>query len=118
MTPPLPKTLEKYGLTVEAFKALWERQGGTCAVCKAAPKSREVPDSKRPGFLKHKTSRLCIDHAHVKGWKKMPPEKRARHVRGLLCYWCNTCYVGRAITIEKSQAVTEYLRAFESKAAQ
>lgn len=62
-----------------------------------------------------KTGRLCIDHEHVKGWKKMPPEERKLYVRGLLCWFCNHTYVGRAITIEKSKRVTQYLEGYEAR---
>lgn len=95
---PRPKTLQKYGLSAEDWTAILLRQGGVCAVCKKPPRAR-----------------LCIDHAHVKGWKKLPPEKRRLHVRGLLCWFCNEHYVGRSITIAKSEAVTEYLRAHEDR---
>ena len=93
---PKPKTLARYGLTLEAWRAILDRQGGVCAVC------RRVPTS----------GRLCVDHEHVKGWKKKPPEERAKAVRGLLCFFCNHYYVGRAITVAKSRNVTAYLERY------
>jgi recombination endonuclease VII len=92
ITAPSAKTLAKYGLSEEEWWALLARQDGVCAVC------RKVPNG-----------RFCIDHDHVKGWKKMPPEKRKQHLRGLLCWFCNHTYVGRAITVAKSRNVTAYL---------
>lgn len=94
MTPPAPKTLAKYGLTAEDWLAWLAKQGGHCAVC------REPRES------------LCVDHVHAKGWKKMPPEQRKLWVRGLLCFWCNSRYVGRGINPERSRRVTAYLESF------
>jgi hypothetical protein len=95
---PKPGTLKKYGLSEDEWRAILERQGGVCAVCKQEPKR----------------GRLCIDHYHVKGWKKMPPECRKTWVRGLLCFRCNTTFVGRGVSIERSQNVVLYLQAFEA----
>jgi len=94
MKPPSAKTLAKYGLTANEWLAILAYQGGVCAVCKKAPNGR-----------------LCVDHEHVRGFKKLPPEKRRVFVRGLLCWFCNQHYVGRAITADKSRNVTEYLEA-------
>lgn len=55
----------KYGMTVEEYDILSEKQGGVCAIC-----GKPEPDQKR--------SRLCIDHDHETG-----------KVRGLLCSQCN-----------------------------
>lgn len=93
---PKPKTLAKYGLSAEDFRALLQAQGGVCYVCKKAPES----------------GRLHIDHEHVRGWAKLPDERRRLYVRGLLCHWCNRSYVGRCITIEKAARVVEYLQRY------
>lgn len=61
---------------------------------------------------KPKKGRLCIDHEHVKNWKKMDPCHRKLFVRGLLCFRCNTTFVGRGVTIERSQQVVMYLQAY------
>jgi hypothetical protein len=99
--PPKALTLKKYGLTLDAWLAILEAQGGVCAVCQKLPTSL----------------RLNVDHEHRPRWKKKPPEERAKAVRGLLCYWCNTAYVGRAITIQKAQNVVSYLEAFAARTA-
>ena len=96
---PLPGTLKKYGLTRLEWAQIAERQGNVCAVCKKLPPN----------------GRLCTDHDHVKGWKKMPASERKRHVRGLLCYFCNHWYVGRAITIAKAKNVYKYLKAHQKR---
>lgn len=98
---PKPETLEKYGLSETDWLAILERQGGVCAVCKRPPT----------------TGRLCVDHDHVKGFKAMPPEKRRLYTRGLLCFFCNKFYVGRAITPQKARNVVAYLEAYEQRKA-
>jgi hypothetical protein len=93
---PTLTTLKKYGLTVESWQELADHQNHACAVCKIEPTK----------------GRLCVDHEHIKGWKKMPPEQRVTYVRGLLCFFCNTRYCGRGITAERSRNVTAYLEAY------
>jgi hypothetical protein len=94
---PSKATLKRYGLTEETWKKIADEQNHACFVCEQEPKR----------------GRLCIDHDHVKGWKAMPGEKKALYVRGLLCFRCNTTFVGRSITIRRSQRVTQYLEAYE-----
>lgn len=96
---PSAATLRTYGLTRQDFDLLLAAQGEGCAVC------GKVPDN----------GRLCIDHEHVKGWKKMPAEQRKRYTRGLLCFFCNHYYVGRAITVAKAQAVLTYLQRYQAR---
>ena len=97
--PRVPKraTLRRYGLTEAEWLVILARQGWTCAVCKRVPAN----------------GRLCTDHEHVKGWKKLPASERKKYVRGMLCFFCNHYYVGRAITIAKARAVLEYLQRYE-----
>jgi hypothetical protein len=88
---PSKTTLAKYGLSLEDWQAILERQGGVCAICR-------------------KTSlRLCVDHDHVPGFKAMAPQDRRRYVRGLLCWFCNSHIVGRGVTLAKIQAAAVYL---------
>jgi hypothetical protein len=95
---PTEATLKKYGLSEVEWKAILDRQGGVCAVCRNEPKK----------------GRLCIDHEHVKGWKKLPPEQRKLYVRGLLCWFCNHYYLSRAITVAKAYYVVDYLERYEN----
>lgn len=62
--------LRKHGMSVDAYKAMWERQNGVCAICKQP----EVAVSKA-GQVKE----LALDHCHI-----------TLRVRGLLCTGCNT----------------------------
>ena len=94
---PTLSTLKKYGLTIDDWKLLAEKQNNRCFVCKRTPS----------------TNKLCIDHEHVKNWKKMPPDQRKLYVRGLLCWVCNHYYLGRGINIEKAENVVLYLKEYE-----
>lgn len=59
---------KKYGLSLEEYQELFDRQGGRCAIC------REGPDG-----AGRKYGHLNVDHDHDTGL-----------VRGLLCSRCNT----------------------------
>lgn len=96
---PSIATLKKYGLSEAEWRVILDSQGGVCFVCQKEPTK----------------GRLCIDHEHVKLWKKMPPEKRKLYVRGLLCWVCNHYYLGRGISIPKAHRVALYLEQFEEK---
>jgi len=97
-TPSLA-TLKKYGLSLQDWEKIRDEQGAVCFVCQKLTS----------------TERLCIDHEHAKGWKKMPPEKRKLYVRGLLCWVCNHYYVGRGISIEKAARVVSYLTQYAER---
>jgi hypothetical protein len=99
ISPPSKATLRKYGWSDERWLLQYRIQDGCCAVCKQVPRS----------------GRLVIDHEHVKGWKAMRPERRAKYVRGLTCWWCNHAYLGRGITVEKARGVLAYLLAYEER---
>jgi Recombination endonuclease VII len=69
------KTLQKYGLTDEAFAVLWEAHKGCCGICGIAEAELEVKFSDwRADQVLH------IDHEH-----RTYPYR----VRGLLCKDCN-----------------------------
>lgn len=74
-----------------------EKQGYACYVCQQVPKR----------------FRLCIDHFHVRGWKKMPPSERVKWVRGVICFRCNTTFVGRGVTAQIAARVVSYLQEFD-----
>lgn len=98
---PKPATLKRYGLSEAEWCAMLDAQGGVCAVCKRVPT----------------TGRLCTDHEHVKGWKKMPPEQRKQYVRGLLCWTCNSFYLARGITVDRARNVVSYLDQYQTRNA-
>ncbi|SRR6266496_2393799 len=62
--------LKKFGLTEKDYQNLLVKQNYACAICKK-PETRILKSGQ--------TKRLSVDHCHNKG-----------HVRGLLCYSCNT----------------------------
>jgi DNA-binding transcriptional MerR regulator len=77
----------RYGITLEEYEEMLERQDGRCAICRRPP-----PEGKR----------LHVDHNHETG-----------EVRGLLCSWCNT----RLIALENREwfeAAQSYLCAIRS----
>lgn len=61
------------------------------------------------------SGRLVIDHEHVFGWKRMPPEERRLYVRGLLCFFCNHYYLARGLTVDKAENVVRYLKRYAEK---
>jgi hypothetical protein len=96
---PTKATLSKYGLNLELWTEIMTRQGWCCAICKTVPSS----------------GRLHIEHHHVKGWKKMPPEQRRLFIRGVACWNCNTQLLGRGLTIEKAKAVVLYMEEYKKR---
>lgn len=94
---PTEPTLQKYGLSYMEYAQLFYGQKGRCAICKNPL-----------------TGRTNIDHQHgIRGWKKMPPEKRKTYVRGILCWTCNHLIVGRGVTSDRLWEAYNYLRLFE-----
>jgi len=75
---------KKYGLSVEAYDALYEEQKGACAICSQPFKS----------------TRDCnVDHDHVTG-----------EVRGLLCHDCNTGIGSLGDDIQRLELAIAYLK--------
>lgn len=93
---PTPKTLQRYGLSLEEWETLLAEQGGVCAVCGEEPPS----------------GRLVIDHEHVKDWKHKPPHVRKRYVRGLTCVVDNHFILTKYGTPEKFRRAAEYLERY------
>ena len=79
--------LRKYGISLEEYEILFEKQDGVCAVCKKR-RARKVG------------STLCVDHCHKSG-----------QVRGLLCTWCNSLIGHACDDPEVLRAAAKYLEA-------
>ena len=94
---PSKPTLRKYGLDKDEWILLFISQGEICPICG------------RSGVT------MVTDHEHVRGWKKMPPEKRKLFVRGIICSWCNQRIVGRGATFQKLINGAHYLRDYEMR---
>ena len=71
-----------YGISMEDYEVMFERQGGACAICK------------RTGLT------LCVDHCHLTG-----------EVRGLLCSQCNSALGFCRDDPVLLRAAAEYLQA-------
>lgn len=99
---PTPATLKKYGLTAKDWQKILAAQGNMCGACGSVPT----------------TKRLNIDHEHVRGWKKMEPERRKEYVRGLLCLLCNRYRLGKGATVENLRGAADYLQRYESRKIQ
>lgn len=76
-------TLKQYGMTLEDFQKLSDKQGSKCAICKELPKDGQ---------------RLCVDHDHSTG-----------KVRGLLCRSCNLLLGNLKDKLANARAVVSYL---------
>jgi len=84
-----------YGITILDFYALTQVYDGRCWRCKRPPKPRKT---------------LCVDHQHVKNYKKLPPEQKKKYVRGLLDWFCNKYRIGGITDPKEFDVSAEYLR--------
>ena len=85
-----------YGITEREYNKLLKLQKGVCALCGNPPKNVS----------------LHVDHVHVVGFKKLPPEEKRKFIRGILCFRCNKFKVGR-LDYEWSKKITDYLEKYE-----
>ncbi len=82
----------RYGISVEEYDLLLEKQNGVCAICQ---KPEAVVD---PRYLTPR--KLAVDHCHKSG-----------KIRGLLCYACNTSIGKFGDDIETIKNILTYLGA-------
>ena len=61
--------MREYGITIEQYKEMSEKQNGLCAIC-------HKPETQERKGIKYS---LAVDHCH-----------RTGKVRGLLCFKCNS----------------------------
>jgi hypothetical protein len=93
---PSQATLDKYGLSLELWRFIWETQGKKCPIC----------------FKEPKTGHPCefnIDHKHVRNYDKLPPEVRRNLVRGIVCQWDNRSFLAKGMTVDKARNIVVYL---------
>lgn len=95
-----------YGMTFDEYQRKLESQGGKCAICGTTNSGgRNFPNGSKAGF--------AVDHAHVEGYSKMPPEEKRKHVRGLLCVRCNNNIVSLLEdNIDLIRKAEEYLESY------
>lgn len=79
---------KKFGISIETYESLLDRQGGVCAICFSPPKKR----------------RLAVDHCHGSGM-----------VRGLLCARCNQGVGYFADDPVRMERAAQYCREAESQ---
>lgn len=82
--------VRKYGITIEQYNELLERQDYVCAICKSSETATE----------KNTLRSLAVDHCHSTG-----------RVRGLLCTSCNF-FLGQLESRE--EMLDDYLRYLEN----
>lgn len=80
--------LRKYGITLEQYQGMAQRQGGLCAICKR-------PEATKACGV---TRELAVDHDHETG-----------AVRGLLCHKCNTLLGSVSDDVSILEAAIAYL---------
>lgn len=80
--------LRKYGITLEEYDVLFERQGGVCAICGALPTE---------GISLH------VDHVHETG-----------KIRGLLCFRCNNALGDFGDDAQVLRQAIRYLDSFDA----
>lgn len=73
-----------YGISQNEYEELLQKQEGRCAICK-----RHHTEF---------TKALSVDHDH-----------KSMEIRGLLCHFCNSRFLGRHSNPELFQAAFEYL---------
>lgn len=95
--PPTQKTLDKYGLSTDEWQDMWHDQGEICPICGRSE------------------ALMVIDHEHVRGWKKMPPEQRKLYVRGIICSYDNQRIVGKGSSYKRLLNGAHYLLRYEMR---
>jgi hypothetical protein len=82
----------RYGITVDQYENLLERQEGSCFICK----------TKNPSQKRKASKYFCVDHCHSTG-----------RVRGLLCSTCNTALGLLGDSKSNLLEAVKYLNRFE-----
>jgi hypothetical protein len=96
--PPTKATLDRYGLTLAAWKRLAPKDD-VCPIC------TQVKE------------KWHIDHHHERGWGQMAPQQRVLFVRGIVCARCNMRYLPRGINARIARNIADYLDRFEARNA-
>lgn len=79
---------QRYGITVEQYNSLVDKQNGTCAICQQPPKKQF----------------LYVDHCHETG-----------RIRGLLCAGCNAALGVFKDSVEMLERAIGYLNSVEGE---
>ncbi len=89
------RLLSKYGITRSQWTAMYEQQGGLCAIC-GRTLSAELTTRVGSGI------KTCVDHCHETG-----------AVRGLLCDHCNKGLGSFRDKIDLLRSAVGYLESYE-----
>ena len=84
----------KYGMSLEQYNFLFEKQNGVCALCGKPESTKRMSKSNGP-------ERLAVDHCHDTG-----------RIRGLLCFKCNTAVGSIGDDEASAKRVVEYLASY------
>ncbi len=85
------RTEKTYGISADDYWALYEAQGGKCAVCQRATGA---------------TRRLAVDHEHGRPGCDHPPDVGCRNcIRGLCDSQCNQILLGRYSMEDLARAI-------------
>lgn len=88
---------KKYGIGLQDYNAMYENQGGLCAICRC--------QETRVDHRTETTSRMAVDHDHKTG-----------RLRDLLCHACNTALGGFKDDPDLLRKAVDYLE-FHAKIA-
>ena len=55
---------------------------------------------------------LAVDHRHILGFKKLPPEEKRKEIRSLLCMRCNRWTLGGLEIHKNAREILERLVAY------
>ena len=101
--------VSRYGITEAEWHAIFEHQGGRCAICLRMLRHRFREDM-RPA----KCQVANLDHSHA---VEAAGDVRGS-VRGLLCRWCNHDLLGRMLKddLEKARRLVAYLESPPARA--
>lgn len=94
---PVRATLRKYGIDEAEWLNFVAMSEWVCPICERRP------------------NHWNVDHEHVPGWKKMPPDQRKRYVRGVICAHCNWRIIHSNLTARMARNVAVYLTAYEAR---
>jgi hypothetical protein len=84
-----------YGISLETYNRMLDRQSGGCAVCGI------TPENITSGVLK---TTLAVDHNHT-----------TNKVRGLLCFHCNIAIGHARDSIDTLLRMVDYLKLYENQ---
>jgi hypothetical protein len=83
-----------YGLSLEKYLEMYERQIGVCAICNSPIRLYSTGEESKHGTA-------CVDHNHITG-----------EIRSLLCFPCNLAIGNIKESPETADKIAYYLRAW------